>query len=458
MAQFRSRRKRRNTVIRVLLLAIGFALWYHAVVGWPGALLAEKSARNDNSVSRNATFAGKHEHGWMAVNLTEEPFSKSVRDVPNVNSVIGEPEQNAQVSLQRPSESKVSQTPERKKDNSEIIGIQDALRRVLELLPDELRIRDLLRPIQGFGEERILELGLRTRSFKSLLEPWEALHVVARDEQHYVRDNVIQHLRKSPELVDHLDMSLPRIIRSYETYRSLITGLSSLLFPWTAPYSSDHMTLHAQLYSGGRGIVFTAGDHHAPFLMTSIPALRQLGCDLPIEIMYLGDSDLSEDTRAQLESLPNVVARDLRQMVNDAGWTLTGWAGKPFAILLSSFREVVFIDADSLFFQNPEVLFRDPSYIDTGALFFKDRLMMPESKKHWLQQILPRPISKQVIHSRFWTGDSGHMQESGVVVVDKWKHFVSLLLVTRLNGPDRDGSPGHGRGVYDMVYGMLVLC
>jgi alpha 1,3-mannosyltransferase len=81
---------------------------------------------------------------------------------------------------------------------------------------------------------------------------------------------------------------------------------------------------------------------------------------------------------------------------------------------------------------------------------------MPESKKRWLQQILPkdRPLSKQVRQSRFWTGESGHMQESGVVIVDKWRHFVALLLVTRMNGPDRNGNEDEGRiGIYDMVYG-----
>ncbi|KAI9040341.1 putative alpha-1,3-mannosyltransferase [Aspergillus affinis] len=453
MAHFRSRRKRRQTVIRILFFAFGFALWYHAIFGWTGALLAGDGLQGDPLAARNATLAIKHEHGLMGVNLTGRLSTEAVRDVPKVDIVTGGWERNAQKSLQRPAVSNGSPRPKKEKGDSESPNFQLALRRVLELLPDELRIRDLLRPIQGFGEDRILELGLRTRSFKSLLEPWEALHLITSDDKHYVRDDVIQSLRKHPGITDSLEMPLSQVVRSYEAYRSLITGLSTLLFPWTAPYYADHMTLHAQLFNGGRGIVFTAGDHHAPFLMTSIPALRQLGCDLPIEIMYLGDSDLSEDVRAYLESLPGVVTRDLSQMVNDAGWTLTGWAGKPFAILLSSFRDVIFIDADSLFFQNPEVLFRDPAYMETGALFFKDRLMMPESKKRWLQRILPRPISKHVTQSRFWTGESGHMQESGVVVVDTWKHFVSLLLVTRLNGPDRDGSPAYGRGVYDMVYG-----
>jgi hypothetical protein len=140
-------------------------------------------------------------------------------------------------------------------------------------------------------------------------------------------------------------------------------------------------------------------------------------------------------------------------MIDDAGWKLRGWAAKPFAILLSTFREVIFIDADSIFLRNPADLFLDEGYKTTGALFFKDRLFMPGSKKEWLEEILPT-ISQNAKSSRLWTGESIHMQESGVMVVDKWRHFVALLLVTRMNGPDRDGSKEDGLvGIYDMVFG-----
>jgi hypothetical protein len=80
--------------------------------------------------------------------------------------------------------------------------------------------------------------------------------------------------------------------------------------------------------------------------------------------------------------------------------------------------------------------------------------MMEESKRDWLKETLPKPISAKAQQSRFWTGQSAHMQESGVVVVDKWKHFISLLLVARMNGPDRDGNKDKGiTGVYDMLFG-----
>lgn len=86
----------------------------------------------------------------------------------------------------------------------------------------------------------------------------------------------------------------------------------------------DHMSLHASFYSGGRGIVLTAGNDQARLLLTTIPSIRQLGCDLPIEILYLGDEDLGEEMRDRLEQIPGVIARDLALMIEDDGWHLAG--------------------------------------------------------------------------------------------------------------------------------------
>ena len=322
---------------------------------------------------------------------------------------------------------------------------------LFSIIPNEMYLRELLRPVVGTGADKLRELGLRTRAYKQFFEAWEKIHLVTEDSNNtYVRDDLIPFMRTKIG-----EKTFPEALHKYESYRHFLTKFSELLFPWSSPYFGSHMSLHASSHHGGRGIVFMAGDNHAPFLLVAIPSLRALGCELPVEIMYLGDSDLGEDFRAELEALSGVVTRDLSAMVNDEGWRLTGWAGKPFSILFSSFREVIFIDADSLFFVNPEVLFDDEDYVRTGALFFKDRMIMPESKKQWLQHILPKPISILVRQSRMWTGESGHMQESGVVVVDKWVHFVALLLVSRMNGPDRGGDKKMGIvGTYDMVYGL----
>ncbi|PNY25299.1 alpha-1,3-mannosyltransferase [Tolypocladium capitatum] len=337
-----------------------------------------------------------------------------------------------------------------------------ALTKVLYMLPDELHMRELLRPIDTGGKEKMRELGLRTRQYRKYFSAWEDLHLVeAVSGDISVRDDIIHYLRGADgESLTTLGQGgnslggapLADTLRAYAKFREFLANMANSLFPFTSPYFADHMSLHAHLKSGGRGIVLTAGDKQAPYLLTAIDSFRKLGCKLPIEVMYLGDGDLGEVYQAELEAMPGVITRDMSQMVTDRGWELAGWAAKPFAIVTSSFREVIFIDADSLFFKNPEILFDDPDYQETGALFFRDRLIMPELKRRFLQQLLPKPIPKLAKQSRLWTGESGHMQESGVVVVDKWKHFISLLLVCRLNGSERDSRPGK-QGVYELVYG-----
>jgi len=340
-----------------------------------------------------------------------------------------------------------------------MLKLEADLKHVFAIAPDELNVRELLRPIENSGKERLRELGLRARAFRTLFEAWENVHLVHTSTSTHIRDDVVTYLRRAKDLSGiAAGKSRAEIIHNYENVRYFLTKLSALLFPWTAPYFADHVTLHASLRHGGRGIVLSGGDGQLPYLMTSAKTIRKLGCRLPIEVMYLGDEDLGDDARSELEALPGVITRDMKQMVQDEGWGIKGWAGKPFAILFSSFREVVFIDADAQFFVSPEVLFDDPGYVETGALFFRDRLMFPESKRKWLQQILPKPMSRKVRQSRFWTGESGHMQESGVVVVDKWRHFMAMMMVTRMNGPDRDGNKEKKIvGTYDMVYGKFTV-
>ncbi|KAI3330152.1 glycosyltransferase family 71 protein [Ustulina deusta] len=333
--------------------------------------------------------------------------------------------------------------------------LQDNLEAVFALQPDEINMRELLRPIDNGGPERMRELGLRTRAYQKYLSAWEKLHLVEDKTtgETSIRDDVIQYLRSQQDDEDtSLGSSFTTTIQNYEAYRAFLVKFARILFPFTSPYFADHMSLHAQVKNGGKGIVLTAGDDQAKYLLTTIYTFRELGCDLPIEIMYLGDKDLDEDHRSELEALPDVTTRDISLMVEDDGWELAGWAIKPFAMLMSSFREVIFIDADSFFFRNPAKLFDDPDYKKTGALFFRDRTIMPESKRKWLMQILPRPIHKLAKESTWWTGSSGHYQESGVMVVDKWKHFVSMLLICRFNGSDRDPRPGK-MGVYEMMHG-----
>lgn len=50
-----------------------------------------------------------------------------------------------------------------------------------------------------------------------------------------------------------------------------------------------------------------------------------------------------------------------------------GWSIKIFAIIASAFEEIIIMDADDVFLQDPISLFSDEGYKSTGTLFFRDR-------------------------------------------------------------------------------------
>jgi len=182
-------------------------------------------------------------------------------------------------------------------------NLQTDLEAIFALLPDELNMRGLLRPIEEGGAERMRELGLRTRAYKKYFAAWEKLHLVEHEAtgELHIRDNVLQQLYSTAGSDTHSISALSNTIRSYETFRAFLAKFARILFPFTSPYFADHMTFHAQFKNAGRGIVLTAGDDQAQYLLTTIYTFRKLGCDLPIEVMYLGDSDLGEDHRFELE-------------------------------------------------------------------------------------------------------------------------------------------------------------
>ncbi|KAM3472269.1 hypothetical protein MY5147_005397 [Beauveria neobassiana] len=337
------------------------------------------------------------------------------------------------------------------------VEFEQALRRVEDLLPGEMETRWMLHVIEGTGPEKLREIGLRAREYKKFFEAWEKLHLVeGGPETAFIRSDMVPYIRRyfSRTAGKMADAGVKRSINAYGKYKAFMCKFEQLMAGWTAPYFAEHMTLHMNFKYGGRGIVVTAGNAQVPHLKTLVHSLRDVGCTLPIEVMYVDDQDLDVDVQAELAALDGVTTQEIAPMVDDKGWKLAGWAVKAYAILYSSYHEAIFIDADSFFFKDPATLFEDEGYQRTGALFFKDRVLWREWKQDWLKKMLPKPISTKVLASRYWKGESGHMQESGVVVVDKWRHFIAMLIVCRMNGPEREGNYEQGTvGVYDMVYG-----
>ncbi|KAG0018944.1 hypothetical protein BGZ80_006517 [Entomortierella chlamydospora] len=212
--------------------------------------------------------------------------------------------------------------------------------------------------------------------------------------------------------------------------------IEQVTFPWIWKHHGTSYDLHRKLQNGGRGIVICVGDHHFRYARTSVKALREvLKSTLPIEIYYTGESDLSPENRAWFESFDDVRTIDITKVVDNDMVALKGWAIKPFALLLSRFSEAILLDSEAYFLSPPEVLFEDPGYKEVGTVFFYDRSLFPGAggnKRAWMQRFLPT-MSNHPPKTQWFNLRGDHEMESGVVAIDKMRHFLGLLAICKLN-------------------------
>lgn len=207
-------------------------------------------------------------------------------------------------------------------------------------------------------------------------------------------------------------------------------------FPFLKNGKHPFQSLRAS-FTKQRGIVIPAGSTGFRFAAHLVLSLRRsLGCTLPIQIMYAGDADLPPEKRRMLRDLVDdetLEFVDILQLVNDETLQLQkgGWAIKAFATLVSSFEEVIVLDADAVFLQDPTALFNQRAYREKGALLFHDRLLWKGVFKDrldwWHDQIrVPGP---ELAKSKGWTEGYGEEGDSGAICVNKRRTDVLLGLL-----------------------------
>ena len=153
---------------------------------------------------------------------------------------------------------------------------------------------------------------------------------------------------------------------------------------------------------------------------------------------YTNQGDLHEAYIQELQSLANVTLINAQDYIHpDRAASIGGWSVKPFAMLVSKFKEIIFIDADGLFFQDPATLFDWDSYKHTGSLYFRDRTIGAgdTSALDFFKSMVSRPsdFAKQ---QRMWRKLSQHEGESGVIAMDKSRGGFFVLLMASLMNMD----------------------
>lgn len=170
----------------------------------------------------------------------------------------------------------------------------------------------------------------------------------------------------------------------------------------------------------GRGIVMCGGGlKYFPPAWVCINMLRKLGCTLPIQLWHLGDQEMDRKMELLLAPLNVACVDAFAAAKRFPARCLGGWQVKPFAILHSPFKEVLFLDADNVPVKNPEFLFDSPPFRETGAVFWPDFGQFEKTEIIWKISGLTRPA-----HPEF---------ESGQIVVDKERCWRALRLALWFN-------------------------
>ncbi|KAI8939846.1 hypothetical protein NX059_003583 [Plenodomus lindquistii] len=192
----------------------------------------------------------------------------------------------------------------------------------------------------------------------------------------------------------------------------------------------------------GRGIVTTANVDQFPVLLVSLRMLRKTKCTLPVQV-FVGDVDEYEQVQSLCEGVLQTLGATCH-VVSDlysraAAVTPSRYQFKIFAIFLSTFQHVLFLDTDSMAAQDPTMLFNSSPYTTHGLVTWPDFYSNTASASFYNIAGIPvPPITRG--------------SESGQLLLNKDLHRESLLMMIYYNyfGPDyyyalqAQGGPGQG--------------
>lgn len=205
--------------------------------------------------------------------------------------------------------------------------------------------------------------------------------------------------------------------------------------------SKDLKPIHTP---GTRGIVSTAGGSYFPVSLASIRMLRRAGSTLPVEI-FVKDANEYEAHLCE-EVLPEynakcVILSELLGATRKKQVEIAHYQLKIFAVLFSSFEEVIWMDADCFPLHKPEDLLDSNPFKSTGMVTWPDFWASTASPLYY-------EISQQQVPPMTLRASS----ETGVFLISKKNHFFTLLLAAYYNyyGPSHyfmllsQGAPGEG--------------
>jgi len=219
-----------------------------------------------------------------------------------------------------------------------------------------------------------------------------------------------------------------------------------------------------------KGIIVACPQKYEKILLNNIKFLRNNGCNLPIEIWEIGN-EISTNIRNKIKIFSNIYFRNVKTYTKNYNhWK--GFQIKAFMLYHNRFQHILLMDADVIFYKNPEFIFNNANYIRTGTYFFHDliytwrfelrkdhilgripiinKIYNPQDKFHsikffnqrkkFIKSLLPNkpknfPKLWNYIYDQEYPKHSvtETLQESGVVFMNRKKHEKSIEYIYNLN-------------------------
>lgn len=214
---------------------------------------------------------------------------------------------------------------------------------------------------------------------------------------------------ETADLWDTIQLDASKLLRMREAHQDFLQTIRETLPEYIAPTAAS---------PSQRGIVTVGGGKFFPPLLVSLRILRRTGTTLPVEVFIP-----QQDYEAELcDSVFPSLGATCRVFPDIPPLSLDSFQFKVFAMLFSSFEDVLLLDADDFPVRDVEPLFTSQPFRQTGMIVWPDFWGTAVSPLYYMvsgQQ--PIPISARP------------KSETGQLLVSKRRHWLTLLLSAYYN-------------------------
>lgn len=210
-----------------------------------------------------------------------------------------------------------------------------------------------------------------------------------------------------PEILNTIGNEFVRIQFSIQEHQQLLAEAINFRHPYPSGLE-------------GRGVVICAGGlKFFPGAWVCIRMLRRLHCKLPIQLWHLGEAEMTSEMRDLIAPYGVEIIDAYKVRDQHPARILNGWELKPYSIIHSKFKDVLFLDADNVPVVNPQFLFETPHYLRTGAVFWPDKARLDAKNPIW--NICEIPYRDEPSF------------DSGQVLIDKERCWQALHVTMHMN-------------------------